>query len=53
VKMDDFFGLCAVGCLFSAYSFSVAIRVGDKYDVWSKLEATQPGRMFGFFRKKA
>ena len=50
VNMGDFFGLCGVGCLFCAYNFSIAIRVGDKYDVWSKLEATQPGGVFGFFR---
>lgn len=47
VDMGNFFGLCGVGCLFSAYNLSIAIRVGDKYDVWSKLEATQPGGFFG------
>lgn len=50
IKTGDFFGLCGVACLFCAYSFSVSIRVGDKYDVWSKLEATQPGGIFGLFR---
>ena len=50
VGMGDLFGLCGVGCLFVAYNFSIAIRVGDKYDVWSKLEVTQPGGVFGFFK---
>jgi len=52
LEMPDFFGLCAVGCLFCAYNFSLTIRIGDKYDLWSKLESTQPGGLFGFFKNK-
>ena len=52
VNMGDFFGLSGVACLFCAYNFSIAIRVGDKYDVWSKLEATQPGGTFGFIKNR-
>ncbi len=51
LAIGDFFGFAAIGCLFCAYNFSVAIRVGDKYDLWSKLEATQPSGIFGFFKK--
>ncbi len=37
----------ALGCLcgfLGAYNISMTIRVGDKYDVWSRLEATLPKR---------
>lgn len=35
-------------CSFlGAYNISMTIRVGDKYDVWSRLEATLPKRFFG------
>ena len=37
------------GCLcslFGAYNISISIRVGDKYDVWSKLESTLPKSVF-------
>ncbi|KGJ90515.1 helix-turn-helix domain-containing protein [Thalassotalea sp. ND16A] len=53
ISMANFFGVCAVACLFCAYKFSIAIRVGDKYDLWSKLEATQPSGLFGVFKKKS
>ena len=36
--------------LFGAYNISISIRVGDKYDVWSKLESTLPKKMFGFLK---
>lgn len=36
---------------FGAYNVSVSIRVGDKYDVWSKLESTLPKGLFGLFNK--
>lgn len=47
----NFMGFAGVTQLFGAYLMSTTIRVGDKYDVWSKLESTQPGGLFGFFRK--
>ncbi|MFT4925341.1 MAG: transcriptional regulator with XRE-family HTH domain [Phenylobacterium sp.] len=37
---------------FGAYNSSVTIRVGDKYDIWSRLESTLPRGVFGFFKKK-
>jgi len=43
------------GCLCSllgAYNISISIRIGDKYDVWSKLESTLPKGLFGFSKKK-
>jgi transcriptional regulator with XRE-family HTH domain len=36
---------------FGAYNVSISIRVGDKYDVWSKLESTLPKGLFGFFNR--
>jgi transcriptional regulator with XRE-family HTH domain len=33
-----------VGMLIGAYSMSTSLRLGDKYDVWSRLEATLPRR---------
>lgn len=42
-----------LGCLcsfFGAYNISITIRVGDKYDVWSKLESTLPKGLFGSFK---
>ncbi len=50
LNLADFFGACSVGCLFCAYNFSIAIRVGDRFDLWSKLEATQPRGLFGVFK---
>ena len=35
-----------------AYNVSVTIRVGDKYDIWSRLESTLPRGIFGYFKKK-
>lgn len=46
--------LAMFGCLssfFGAYNISISIRVGDKYDVWSKLESTLPKGLFGFFKR--
>ena len=43
--------IAMLGCLasfFGAYNISISIRVGDKYDVWSKLETTLPKGLFGF-----
>jgi len=51
ISMADFFGICSIACLFCAYNFSIAIRVGDKYDLWSKLAETQPKGLFGLFGK--
>lgn len=37
-----------VGMLVGAYSMSTSLRLGDKYDVWSRLEATTPRKgVFG------
>jgi transcriptional regulator with XRE-family HTH domain len=34
-------------CSFlGAYNISISIRIGDKYDIWSKLEATLPNSIF-------
>jgi len=52
LELPDFLGLGGVLCFFCAYNFSIAIRTGDKYDLWSKLEATQPQGSFGLFGKK-
>ena len=45
--------IAMLGCLggfFGAYSISISIRVGDKYDVCSKLESTIPERGGAFLR---
>jgi transcriptional regulator with XRE-family HTH domain len=39
-------------CFLGAYNISISIRVGDKYDVWSKLESTLPKGLFGFLKKR-
>ena len=44
IKPFVFGSLCG---FFGAYNISMTIRVGDKYDVWSRLEATLPKRFFG------
>jgi transcriptional regulator with XRE-family HTH domain len=51
ISMADFFGVCSIACLFCAYNFSIAIRVGDKYELWTKLAETQPRGLFGLFGK--
>jgi len=35
---------------FAAYNISITIRVGDKYDIWSRLEPTLPRNIFGFIK---
>lgn len=40
-----------LSCFFGAYNVSISIRIGDKYDVWSKLELTLPKTWFGFIKK--
>jgi transcriptional regulator with XRE-family HTH domain len=48
-RIAMFASLCS---FFGAYNVSMSIRVGDKYDVWSKLEVTLPQKgLFGFFNK--
>ena len=50
----DIYRVAMFGCLCSflgAYNISISIRVGDKYDVWSKLESTLPKSLFGFLKK--
>jgi transcriptional regulator with XRE-family HTH domain len=44
-----FGSLCS---FFGAYNLSISIRIGDKYDVWSKLESTLPKGLFGFVKRK-
>jgi transcriptional regulator with XRE-family HTH domain len=39
-------------CFFGAYNISISIRVGDKYDVWSKLESTLPKGLFSFLKRR-
>lgn len=39
-------------CLAGAYNVSATIRTADKYDVWSRLEATLPKRPFWTLWKK-
>lgn len=41
IKFTDFFGLGGLGCLLMAYRYSLTIRVGDKYQVWSPLAQTR------------
>lgn len=36
--------------LLGAYNISITIRVGDKYDIWSRLEPTLSGGIFGFIK---
>ena len=45
--LGELFLFSAIGCLFCAYNFSIAIRVGDKLQLWDKLAATQPKGLFG------
>jgi len=37
---------------FGAYWMSLKLRLGDKYQLWSRLESTQRGGLFGFARNK-
>lgn len=41
-----------IACLLGAYNASVSIRVGDKFDVWSKLEAELPTPFYARFKKQ-
>ncbi len=46
--------IAMLGCLssfFGAYNISISIRVGDKYQVWSKLEQKLPKGIFSFFKR--
>lgn len=49
--LNRLMGICSFVLLLGSYN-SVTIRLGDKYDIWSKLEATQPNTIFGILRKK-
>ena len=51
IGLDRLMGICSFVLLLGAYNNSVTIRLGDKYDIWSKLEATQPKSIFGIKRK--
>lgn len=42
-----------LGSLWGAYSMSMNIRLGDKYDVWSRLETTSPKGLFGLRKDKS
>lgn len=52
VRLDQLMGFCSFVLLLGAYNNSISIRLGDKYDIWSKLEATQPEVMFGIFKRR-
>jgi hypothetical protein len=52
VSIGNLIGFCSVLLLLGAYNSSISIRLGDKYDIWSKLEATQPELMFGIFKRR-
>jgi len=41
----------SLSCFFGAYNISVSIRIGDKYQVWSKLESTLPKSWFRLLKK--
>jgi transcriptional regulator with XRE-family HTH domain len=47
-RIAMFGSLCS---FFGAYNIAISIRVGDKYDVWSKLESTLPKGLFGFISR--
>ncbi len=49
--IDQLMGFCSFVLLLGAYNNAVSIRLGDKYDIWSKLEATQPKSILGLLRK--
>lgn len=51
MRFDQLMGICSFVLLLGAYNNSVTIRLGDKYDIWSKLEATQPKTILGIIRK--
>jgi len=42
----------SLSLLAGAYVISATIRLGDKYDIWSRLEATQPKGFLGFGGQK-
>lgn len=48
-KVPIFGSFCT---LAGAYNVSITIRTADKYDVWSRLEATLPKSFFGFGGRK-
>ena len=51
IGLDKMMGICSFVLLLGAYNNSVTIRLGDKYDIWSKLKATQPRSIFGIKRR--
>ena len=51
VSIGNLIGFCSVILFLGAYNNSISIRLGDKYDIWSKLEVTQPDLMFGMFKR--
>ncbi|NMP32715.1 helix-turn-helix transcriptional regulator [Thalassotalea sp. M1531] len=48
ITFDQLMGLACITLILGAYNCSISIRLGDKYDIWSKLEATQPKPLFHF-----
>ena len=52
VSIGNLIGFCSVLLLLGAYNNSISIRLGDKYDIWSKLEVTQPEMMFSLLKRK-
>jgi transcriptional regulator with XRE-family HTH domain len=47
VKISIFGFICT---LIGAYNISITIRVGDKYDIWSRLEPTLQSGIFDFIK---
>ena len=52
IELDELMGFCCFILVLGAHNNSISIRLGDKYDIWSKLEATQPEVLFGFIKRK-
>ena len=52
VTLDQLMGFCSFVLLLGAYNNSLSIRLGDKYDIWAKLEATQENTWFGIFKRR-
>jgi len=52
IRLDELMGFCSFILVLGAYNNSVSIQLGDKYDIWAKLEITQPDVLFGLFKRQ-
>jgi len=52
IHLDELMGFCSFLLILGAYNCSVSIQLGDKYDIWAKLEATQPDMFFGLLKRQ-